>query len=73
MAQWVKNLTAASRVTVEVQVQSLPWLRELKVWYCYSCSCGSDSVPDLGISTYLGSGHKTKKKDKVIRLSPNLI
>ena len=55
MGQWVKNLTSVAQVAVEVQVQSPTWC---------SCSsghsCGSDLIPGLGTSIYVGVGHFKK-------------
>ena len=55
MAQWVKNSTAVAGVAVDVQVGSQARHGGLK-----DLSCGSDSVPGLGISTCYGCGHFKK-------------
>jgi len=52
VAQWVKNLGAVARVTVETWVWSLAWHSGLRIWHCHSFSigCSSDSVLDSGTS-----------------------
>ena len=61
MVQWVKNLTAAAQVALEVQVHSLAQgsgfkdlaLLQLRV----ICNCGLDSVLGPGTSVCRGCGH----------------
>ena len=53
VVQCVKSLTATAWIAVEVQVQSLA-----------QHSCGSDSVPGRGTSTFCGCSHKKEKKKR---------
>ena len=66
VAQWVKNLTVAAGVTVEVWVQSWTDTENSRVWHCHTCglgwSCGSYSVSGLGTSISYRYGHKIKNK-----------
>ena len=69
--QWIKNLTAASRVTAGVQVQFPAQYGGLRIQFCHSCgvgcSCGLDSVSGLGTSKCCWYSHKKKKKKKKTR------
>ena len=64
MAQWVRDPNVVAQVALEVQILSLAPCSGLRIWCCLSCgvdhSCGSDSVPGLGISICLGVAKKEK-------------
>ena len=70
MEQWVKNLTAVSWVTMEMQVKS-PGTMGQRIWHCHICSIGHsydlDLVPSLGTSICHGCSHeKIKIKKKIL-------
>ena len=58
MAQWVKNLTAAALVIMEVRIQFLIGCSRLNI----GLSCGSNSVPGLRNSLCSRCGHLKKEK-----------
>ena len=68
MAQWVKNLTAAIWVAVEVWVRSPAQCSGLKDPAMPQCgvghSCGLDSVPGLETSMCCAYGNKIERKEK---------
>ena len=64
MAQWGQWCLSSARM----QIQSLAWHSELRIWHCCSCSishnCGSDLIPGPGTSYAVGGQIKEKKKKK---------
>ena len=62
MVQWVKDLTAAASVDVELWVQSPVRHSGLGMWHCHSCGISHSCISDLMLGRELPYAFSAAKK-----------